>query len=653
MFSSFRMRLYVLVLILGLGDLLISGVGLYGLSYVGGQYEEASQGTFLARRTVLRIQRDLEVLLSIEKSLAGATATADMRSMEEEIHRLQDVLKQDIGLLHGLLPASLQQNFEQARAVIDELSRHAAAAAKTAQEGTLSKVRANYQGPHRANREKLLTTLRQLIENNGRGRGAENLRVRRPDSAPNLGAAIGELWTSMTNMEGLFGQWISTDDVNQWEAMSSRASVLSEQFARQLGVTSRELGDDPRGSVLDEAATNYIKGLTEMSGQLRQRDRLLLLAQLQRDIQLVGQTREGLTSIYNFTNQDGNARQLAVSAGIASTRTAFLLISAGAILFSIVYLLLALRRINEMVDTLRFVAQQIRSAASQLYQSVQGVAQRATSEAASLEETSATMEEMTTAVEQNRNGASKAKELTERNGELAKQNAGVAMQAVEAMNALRQSGNKISDISATVTEIAFQTNILALNAAVEAARAGDSGRGFAVVATEVRSLAQRSAVSAREISDLIKDSILRIEAGVELVSKSSTEISRIVESSRETSTLVGSINAVTQEQAMGIRQVAQTLMQLNGVVQQNSAQTEELTAAADGLHRQAEALSSAVSIISGVSESSQGSHSAMKEGNQAVRGSSRIESYHQRELGPSVSEKPIHTSPRESDFAGF
>jgi methyl-accepting chemotaxis protein len=251
-------------------------------------------------------------------------------------------------------------------------------------------------------------------------------------------------------------------------------------------------------------------------------------------------------------------------------------------------------KIQEVLVQVRESAGSVAVASVEISQGNMDLSGRTEQQASALEETAASMEQLTSTVKQNADNARQANQLALSASDTARRGGAVVAEVVETMAAIDTASRKVVDIIGVIDSIAFQTNILALNAAVEAARAGEQGRGFAVVASEVRGLAQRSAGAAKEIKTLIGDASGKVEAGSALVQDAGRTMADVVASVRRVSDIVAEISAASAEQSIGIGQVNQAIVQMDGTTQQNAALVEEAAAAADSLHRQADLLVSLV-----------------------------------------------------------
>jgi len=218
-------------------------------------------------------------------------------------------------------------------------------------------------------------------------------------------------------------------------------------------------------------------------------------------------------------------------------------------------------------------------------------------QASSLEKTASAMEELTSTVKQNADNAREANHLAATASDVARKGGEVVSQVVGTMGEINSSASKIADIIGVIDGIAFQTNILALNAAVEAARPGEQGRGFAVVASEVRNLAQRSAAAAKEIKQLIGDSVAKIGRGSKLVGQAGETMDEVVASVKRVTDIMSDIASASAEQSAGIEQVNVSIIEMDGMTQQNAALVEQAAAAFQSLQDQAAELQRVVSIF--------------------------------------------------------
>ena len=289
-------------------------------------------------------------------------------------------------------------------------------------------------------------------------------------------------------------------------------------------------------------------------------------------------------------------------------------------------------------------AQEVSEAMTQLSSAVEQIATGGRSQAKAVDEASALGEKVSDGAGKMSEGAQKAADGARQATETAQNGAAGVQKTIDGIGRIKNavetaSGEitklgersaEIGKIISVIDDIAAQTNLLALNAAIEAARAGEQGRGFAVVADEVRNLAERVASATKEIADLIggvqegvdgsvkamedgtketeegtqlaaqagealqqildavsgvNEQIEQIASGAEELKVSGTDMVKVIGNTRE----VVEQNAVaTQEMQQIATKVSESVTEIAGVSEQNSASTEEVSASAEQMSAQAE-----------------------------------------------------------------
>ena len=160
------------------------------------------------------------------------------------------------------------------------------------------------------------------------------------------------------------------------------------------------------------------------------------------------------------------------------------------------------------------------------------------------------------------------------------------MEASGSINArlavLSEKAGNINTVVTTITKVADQTNLLSLNAAIEAEKAGEYGRGFAVVATEIRRLADQTAVATSDIEQMVKEMQSAVSAGVmgmdkfseevrrgaEVVGQVSAQLAQIIEKVQTLTPNFETVNEGMQSQSLGAQQISEALAQLGEAAQQ-------------------------------------------------------------------------------------
>ena len=221
-------------------------------------------------------------------------------------------------------------------------------------------------------------------------------------------------------------------------------------------------------------------------------------------------------------------------------------------------------RILEFEATVRSALESLQASANSMQETAQSMAATADQSSALVSAVASAAEETSVNVQTVSSGT---EELSSSIAEIGRQvvtSSQVARKAVDeagatdaTMQGLADNASRISVVVDLIQTIASQTNLLALNATIEAARAGEAGRGFAVVASEVKTLANQTAKATDEIRSQI--------ASMQTVTTSAVgAIRNITQTISEINEVTTAIAAAVEQQGAATREIARNIQHAAG-----------------------------------------------------------------------------------------
>lgn len=246
--------------------------------------------------------------------------------------------------------------------------------------------------------------------------------------------------------------------------------------------------------------------------------------------------------------------------------------------------------LQEMFEAIRLSARQVNTSAVQLAGGAQNLAEGSTEQSAAVEEMALNLDGVAAKAKDNSRTAGETAEISRHLLELAEHGASQMQRLDTAMQEIRDSSQKVSQVVKVIDDIAYQTNILAINAAVQAAHVGEHGKGFTVVAREIRSLAIKCADAAKEVSELVHESMAKADDGFAITKETGASIVSIVRDVQESSRTIKKIAEASGQQSAALSEISSGVSQISIVVQRNSLTAEQSAAAAEELTGQADLL---------------------------------------------------------------
>ena len=247
------------------------------------------------------------------------------------------------------------------------------------------------------------------------------------------------------------------------------------------------------------------------------------------------------------------------------------------------------------------------ASASEIVTTTSQLASNASETAVSANETTTTVEEVRQTTNVSSQKAKYVSDSAQKAAQIAKAGKKAVEDTMEGMSDIKQKmesvaesivtlseqSQAIGEIIAAVDDLAEQTNLLSVNAAIEAVKAGEQGKGFSVVAQEIKALADQSKQATKRVRAILNDiqkatgkavmateeGSKTVDAGAKLSVQSGENIQALADAIAESAQAATQIAASSQQQLVGMDQVAMAMENVKTAIAQNAEAAKQMETA--------------------------------------------------------------------------
>ncbi len=250
---------------------------------------------------------------------------------------------------------------------------------------------------------------------------------------------------------------------------------------------------------------------------------------------------------------------------------------------------------KETVNMIQDATKEINSGAGDLANAAEDLANACTTQAGQVSNIAILIGELDENIEKNRKDAEEAVKISNLAGSTLVASNAKMDELKNAIGEISRCSEQISFIIGAIEDIASETNLLALNAAIEAARAGEAGKGFAVVAEQVKKLAEESTQAVGKTTQLIEATVTAVENGTSIADEAAANMEDVMMSSTEVGERIQRIVEHFNNEVASINEVNDNISEVAGIVDNNSATSQETAAISEEQKAQVEAMGELVS----------------------------------------------------------